>query len=51
MTYRGEDYPRTLDFIARHSYLRGVHPPNTMELMELYIQGFKKVMSQFDELP
>ncbi|HOX39434.1 MAG TPA: DegT/DnrJ/EryC1/StrS family aminotransferase [Candidatus Brocadiia bacterium] len=42
-TYRGEDYPRTIEFIANHSYLAGVYPPNTMELMKLYIEGFKKV--------
>jgi len=50
VTYRGEDYPRTLDFIARHSYLAGVHPPNTMELMKLYVEGFKKVLGRAKEV-
>ncbi|NQT52739.1 DegT/DnrJ/EryC1/StrS family aminotransferase [bacterium] len=44
--YRGEDYPRTLEFIERHSYLGGVYPPNTMELMQLYVQGFQKVLGR-----
>jgi len=50
VTYRGEDYPRTIDFITRHSYLRGVYPPNTMELMELYVEGFKKVLGRAKEV-
>ena len=44
--YRGEDYPVTIKFIAEHAYLAGVFPPNTMELMERYIEGIKKVMGQ-----
>ena len=50
VTYRGEDYPRTIDFIARHSYLSGVYPPNTMELMELYVAGFRKVLARAREV-
>jgi perosamine synthetase len=38
-----EDYPRTVDFIDAHAYLGGVYPPNTLELMEQYIDGFRKV--------
>lgn len=38
-----EDYPLTSEFIASHAYLRGVHPPNTMDLMKLYVDGFRKV--------
>jgi dTDP-4-amino-4,6-dideoxygalactose transaminase len=44
--YRGEDYPATLKFIAEHAYLAGVYPPNTMALMERYVEGFKKVLGQ-----
>lgn len=44
--YRGEDYPVTIDFIASHTYLSGVFPPNTMDLMKLYVEGFKKITSQ-----
>jgi len=42
--YRAEDYPRTIEFIASHSYLTGVYPPNDMNLMKLYVRGFRKVM-------
>ncbi|MFP4058719.1 MAG: DegT/DnrJ/EryC1/StrS family aminotransferase [Candidatus Brocadiia bacterium] len=48
--YRGEDYPRTLEFIAAHSYLAGVHPPNTLELMERYVAGFRKVLGRAKEV-
>jgi perosamine synthetase len=44
--YRAEDYPETQAFIDAHSYLGGVYPPNTMELMELYVKGFRKVSEQ-----
>ena len=48
--YRGEDYPNTIQFIAEHAYLSSVFPPNTMELMEKYIAGMKKVMGQPDAI-
>ncbi len=48
--YRGEDYPLTLEFIAAHSYLRGVYPPNDMELMRLYVDGFRKVIDNIDRV-
>jgi len=38
-----EDYPRTVEFIDAHAYLGGVYPPNTMELMQQYVDGFRKV--------
>lgn len=44
--YRGDDYPNTIKFIAEHAYLGGVYPPNTMELMERYVEGMKKVVSR-----
>jgi len=50
VTYRGEDYPRTIEFIASHSYLQGVYPPNTMELMKLYVEGFRKVLGRAKEV-
>jgi len=49
--YRGEDYPNTLRFLERHSCLGGVYPPNTMELMALYVQAFEKVMARASDLP
>lgn len=38
-----DEYPRTVEFIDGHAYLSAVYPPNTMELMKLYIDGFRKV--------
>ena len=46
IAYRGEDYPVTIKFIAEHAYLSAVHPPNTMDLMKRYVEGFKKVLGQ-----
>ena len=48
--YRAADYPRTLEFLDTHTCLRGVYPPNDMELMKLYVRGFEKVMSQAADL-
>ncbi|HOM80322.1 MAG TPA: DegT/DnrJ/EryC1/StrS family aminotransferase [Armatimonadota bacterium] len=48
--YRAEDYPRTIEFIESHSYLSGVYPPNTMELMERYVRGFRKVIDNIDRV-
>ena len=44
--YRGEDFPATIKFIAEHSYLSAVYPPNTLDLMKQYVAGFKKVMGE-----
>jgi len=48
--YRAEDYPRTLEFLASHSYLGGVHPPNDMRLMKLFVKGFHKVIDTIDRV-
>lgn len=44
--YRSEDYPKTWQFLDAHAHLAGVHAGNSMQLMELYVQGFRKVMEQ-----
>jgi len=38
-----DQYPRMEEFIASHGYLGGVYPPNTMDLIRLYVDGFRKV--------
>ena len=43
--YRAQDYPRTLEFLETHLCLRGVWPPNDLELMKLFAKGFEKVMA------
>lgn len=45
-----EEYPLTDEFIANHSYLGGVYPPNTMDLMKLYIDGFHKISENAAEV-
>jgi dTDP-4-amino-4,6-dideoxygalactose transaminase len=50
ISYRGEDYPETIKFIAEHAYLGGVYPPNSMELMRLFVEGMKKVLSRPDAI-
>jgi dTDP-4-amino-4,6-dideoxygalactose transaminase len=48
--YRGEDYPKTLRFLESHSCVGGVYPPNTLELMKLYVAAFEKVLSKGGDL-
>lgn len=48
--YRAEDYPRTLQFLETHLCLRGVWPPNNLELMKHFVKGFEKVMAQAPDL-
>ncbi len=48
IVYRAEDYPNALDFCRRYTVVAGIHPPNTKELMEKYVQAFRKVFSQLD---
>ena len=48
--YRAEDYPRTLEFLETHLCLRGVWPPNNLELMKLFVKGFGKVMAAAGDL-
>ena len=50
VSYRAEDYPETVKFIAEHAYLRGVHPPNTMALMKRYVTGIRKVMDRAHDI-
>lgn len=51
ISYNGEDYPATNAFLDSHFYIFDVHPPNGIELMELYIRAFEKVMAEVDQLP
>lgn len=45
-TYDPSAYPVAQGFVASHAYLRGVYPPNDMELMERYAAAFGKVFGQ-----
>ena len=46
--YKTEDYPRAVGFIDSHCYIFDVNPPNTLELMGLYVEAFHKVMDRLD---
>lgn len=48
--YRTEDYPNATAFIDSHFYLFDVNPPNDLDLMKLYVEAFKKVMDNPDQL-
>ncbi len=48
--YSAEDYPEAVKLIDGSFIIGGIHPPNTMELMELIIESFRKVFSQLDEV-
>ena len=48
--YRGEDYPRTLEFLEGHACLSGVYPPNDLALMKHYVRAFEKVMGSPHEV-
>ncbi len=48
--YRAEDYPVALEFLARHTYVFDVHPPNGLDTMEVYAQAIEKVIDQAAQL-
>jgi len=50
IVYRADDYPETVKLIDGSFVIGGIHPPNTMELMELIVESFKKVFSRLDEV-
>ena len=50
VVYRAEDYPETVKLIDGSFVIGGIHPPNTMEFMELIVEAFRKVFNQLDEV-
>lgn len=48
--YTPEQYPKANAFLDSHCYVYDVNPPNDLELMELYVEAFKKVMTGVDQL-
>ncbi|MBO7091255.1 MAG: DegT/DnrJ/EryC1/StrS family aminotransferase, partial [Victivallales bacterium] len=48
--YNPSQYPVTQEFIANHSYLSSLYPPNDLGLVDLYVQGFEKVVSQPEKI-
>ncbi|MGI5819794.1 MAG: DegT/DnrJ/EryC1/StrS family aminotransferase [Armatimonadota bacterium] len=50
VSYDANDYPQAQRFVASHAYVRGLHPPNGMDLMERYAEAFGKVLTQIDRV-
>jgi dTDP-4-amino-4,6-dideoxygalactose transaminase len=48
--YRTESYPNAEAFIDSHFYIFDVNPPNDLNLMNLYVEAFEKVMDNISEL-
>ncbi|MBN1343905.1 MAG: DegT/DnrJ/EryC1/StrS family aminotransferase [Phycisphaerae bacterium] len=48
--YRGQETPRTGEFIASHVYLTQVAPPNDTDVMAKYVDAVAKVLNHADEL-
>ncbi len=50
VTYNPEDYPVADAFLDAHCYVFDVNPPNGRALMDLYAEGFRKVMGNLDQV-
>ena len=48
MVYRKEEYPNALDLCDRYTAVVGFQPPNGIDLMEKYVEAFRKVFSDLD---
>lgn len=48
--YGGYDYPETLKMLDEVTFLRGIAPPNGLELMDYYIQAFEKVFGNLESI-
>jgi dTDP-4-amino-4,6-dideoxygalactose transaminase len=48
--YDPDNYPVANAFLESHCYIYDVNPPNDLELMELYVAAFRKVMGGLDQI-
>ncbi len=48
--YNVDEYPATQEICANRAFIGGVHPPNDLSLMQLYLDGFTKALEQPDRL-
>jgi len=48
--YRAEDYPEALKLCEDYTTIAGIHPPNGLDLMEMYVKAFKKVFSNLEKV-
>jgi dTDP-4-amino-4,6-dideoxygalactose transaminase len=50
VSYDIGDYPHSERFLASHLYVFGINPPNGRELMERYVEAFRKVLQNAETL-
>lgn len=50
MVYDPYDYPVAMDMFDRSMIIRPTHYPNTIELMEMIVEAFIKILNNIDEL-
>ncbi len=48
--YNPDNFPVANAFLDSHCYVFDVNPPNDLELMALYVEAFRKVMSGLDQI-
>ena len=48
--YKPEDWPEAINFTSSHAYLGGVNAANDMKLMELYLDGLRKVTDDIERV-
>jgi perosamine synthetase len=48
--YSIEDFPKSVEFMDSHSYVFAVNPPNNLEAMGMYVEAFRKVMGNLDQI-
>lgn len=48
--YQEEDFPVTLRFMDDFAVIWSVQPPNTLELMECYVEAFRKVFENIERV-
>ena len=50
IAYEIDDYPQANEFFDSHFYVFDVNPPNGLDLMGLYVEAFRKVMGELDQV-
>jgi perosamine synthetase len=48
VTYRGADYPVASQLCEDYTVIAGIHPPNGLELMDMYAEAIRKVCDNLD---
>lgn len=48
--YNSKDYPETVKLCDDYTNIVGIHAPNDLDLMEMYVEAFQKVFSNLDKV-